>query len=115
MATPLTDIANRLAINVIISLFIIRLRLKCAKNPHGRTTVVTGAMLCTHRQVDPIAVAIIASQLTDSYLRQSDPDVGHTWHFSAFVPVSAIRCQIQRSGWFPSAEACQGAAGARMP
>src|SRR6202171_5007986 len=90
-------------------------RLKCAKNPHGRTTVVTGAMLCTHRQVAPIAVAIIAPQLADSYLRQSDPDVGHTWHFSAFVPVSAIRCQIQRSWWFPSAEACQGAAGARMP
>src|SRR5882762_7343581 len=115
MATPPTDIANRLATNVIISLFIIRLPFKVYKKPRGRMTVVTGAMLCTHRQVALIAVAGIAPQLTDSYLRQSGPDVGHTRHFSAFVPLSAIRCKIQRSGWLLRAAAGQGAAGASMP
>jgi hypothetical protein len=54
-------------------------------------------MLRTHRQVALIADAAIAPQPTAIHLRQSDSDVGHTSHFSAFASVSPIRHQFRRS------------------
>jgi hypothetical protein len=61
--------------------------------------MVTGAMSCTQRQPLLFLIPLLRPSQQPAICATSASDMGHTWHFSVFAPVSPIRHQIRRSRW----------------
>ncbi len=73
-------------------------------------------MLCAHRQVTFCSshflflMPLLRPKQQPAICAAPASDMGHTWHFSAFAPVSAIKRQMRRSGRLACSQPGQGAA-----